>query len=91
MPSPDRDTTARVTLADLPPAGGDRRKAALEVLLSPELAEIVDLVAWPDGDYLMVANSAGTARARRDEPGSAFEVVSGRVADRQHEPDARRP
>jgi phosphonoacetate hydrolase len=78
VPSPDRDTSPRVTLGEVPPAGADLREAALEVLLSPELAEIVDLVAWPDGDYLMVANSAGAARARRDEPERGFEVVSGR-------------
>jgi hypothetical protein len=78
VPSPDRDTSARVTLAEASRPGGDPRKAALDVLLSPDLAEIVDLVAWPDGDYLMVANSAGVARARRDEPGSTFEALSGR-------------
>ncbi len=78
MPSPERDTAARVTLAETPYAVGDLRRAALEVLLRPEIAEIVDMVAWREGDYLMVANSSGVARARHDQPGADFEVVSGR-------------
>jgi phosphonoacetate hydrolase len=48
------------------------------VLLAPALAGIVDMVAWRDGDYVMVANAAGSARAPRDQPGAPFEVLSGR-------------
>jgi hypothetical protein len=87
VPSPDRDNAARLTLAETPAAdarhGASRstreaRDAALEVLLRPELAGIVDLVAWREGDHLMVANSEGLARARHDRPGADFAVVSGR-------------
>jgi phosphonoacetate hydrolase len=67
-----------VTLADPPPSGENPREAALAVLLGPELADIVDMVAWREGAYVMVANSAGSARARRDQPGAEFEVLSGR-------------
>ncbi len=38
----------------------------------------MDLVAWRDGAHLYVANAAGRARARADEPGSRFEAVAGR-------------
>ncbi len=53
------------------------RDAAIEVLVDPRLAEIVDMVAWMDGGHVVVANSRGQARARADEPGSDFEVVCG--------------
>ena len=56
MPSPDRDTSARTTSASTQVAGRpapadleERRDAALAALLAPELAHIVDLVAWRDG------------------------------------------
>jgi phosphonoacetate hydrolase len=38
------------------------RERAVEVLCDPSLAEVVDLVAWPDGDGVVVANAAGRAR-----------------------------
>lgn len=82
MPSPDRDTSARLTIAadsaGASPIGENPREAALQVLLAPDLAEIVDMVAWREGAYVMVANAAGSARAPLDEPGAAFEVISGR-------------
>jgi phosphonoacetate hydrolase len=47
----------------------DQLARAVEALTAPELAEIVDLVAWPDADgAVMVANASGTARLRAHEP-----------------------
>jgi hypothetical protein len=84
VPSPFRDATERVTALQTvrPDGDGGQRaaslEAALQVLLSPSLASIVDLVAWRSGDHVMVANAEGRARARADEPGSSFEVLDGR-------------
>jgi hypothetical protein len=65
------------------PQGHDAQRAAsldaaLDVLLSPALASIVDLVAWRSGDDVMVANADGRARARANDPAGRFEVVAGR-------------
>ncbi|HXU97470.1 MAG TPA: alkaline phosphatase family protein [Jiangellaceae bacterium] len=50
---------------------------AVAALTAPELADIVDLVAWPDRDGgVMVANSAGTARLRPDEPADVVDGVN---------------
>jgi phosphonoacetate hydrolase len=38
------------------------REAAVGVLCDPSLSHVVDLVAWPDGDAVYVANSAGAVR-----------------------------
>jgi hypothetical protein len=38
----------------------------------------VDLVAWPDGDDIHVANSAGHARMCRTDPDRGFELIYGR-------------
>jgi hypothetical protein len=67
-------------VTSVPPgaSGDDPRAAALRVLLQPDLADIVDLVAWREGAYVMVANQAGSARAPHDQPGATFEVLSGR-------------
>lgn len=60
------------------------RDRAVDVLIAPELAAIVDLVAWPEGEgperCVVVANSDGTARLRADAPA---ELLHGRdpVAD----------
>ena len=45
--------------------GGSPRRRAVDALTAPELADIVDLVAWPDGDGAVVvaANSAGAVAA----------------------------
>lgn len=49
-----------------------QRDRAVEALTDPELAQIVDLVAWPedtsDGRCVVVANSGGTVRLRAGEP-----------------------
>jgi phosphonoacetate hydrolase len=81
VPSPDRDNSAQLTS---PPSGAapsekaagvdERRAAALDVLLDPKLAEIVDFVAWREGADLIVANCAGRARAGA---AGVFEVVEG--------------
>ena len=47
------------------------------MLLDPKLAEIVDMVAWMDGEYVVVANAQGRARACADQPGSSFEAIVG--------------
>ncbi|MCW2549194.1 MAG: type phosphodiesterase/nucleotide pyrophosphatase, partial [Mycobacterium sp.] len=82
MPSPERDNSARLTfppaadsVAPADPRVSELRTAALEVLLAPELAGAVDLVAWRDGGVLFVANATGKARAIA---GGEFEVLDGR-------------
>ena len=40
------------------------RESAVEVLCDSSLSHVVDLVAWPDGDAVYVANSDGSARLR---------------------------
>jgi phosphonoacetate hydrolase len=55
----------------------DELARAVEALTAPELAEIVDLVAWPDRDGgVMVANAGGTARLRLDEPADVVDGVN---------------
>jgi phosphonoacetate hydrolase len=79
VPSPDRDVSARVTpgAPAAPAARAAIREAALGVLLDPQLADVVDVVAWRDGGYVMVANAAGSARACVDQPGAEFDLLSG--------------
>jgi phosphonoacetate hydrolase len=76
VPSPDRDNSARLTSPSPAGAAGraELRDAALEVLLDPQLAGVVDLVAWRDGEDLVVANSFGRARATS---GGEFELEVG--------------
>ncbi len=88
VPSPDRDNSARVTPSSKR-SGASRtagREAALAVLLAPALASVVDFVAWREGAYLLIANSAGRARALLADAGGPadvsrpveFEVLDGR-------------
>ena len=50
---------------------------AADALTAPELADVVDLVAWPDGDgAVLVANSAGRARLRPGEPDELIDGAS---------------
>ena len=49
------------------------RERAVEVLCDPALAEVVDLVAYPDGDGIVVANADGAARLT----GESAEVMYG--------------
>ena len=55
-----------------------QRDAAVDVLCDASLAAIVDLVAYADGDSIVVANSAGAARLSRTDPGGAAELIRGR-------------
>jgi phosphonoacetate hydrolase len=55
-------------------SGVEVRDRAVEVLCDPALAHVVDLVAWPDGDAILVANADGAARLTAD----ATEVLRGR-------------
>lgn len=58
MPLPSRDLTASVVVqAGLATAG--LRDRALDVLLDPSLAHVVDLVCWPEKGMVHVADSAG--------------------------------
>ena len=52
----------------------DQRERAVEVLCDSSLAHVVDLVAWPDGDAIVVANADGAARLTV----SGDEVLNGR-------------
>src|ERR671918_2832950 len=50
------------------------RRRAVEALTDPALAEIVDLVAWPDDGAIVVSNAGGSVRLR---PGEPYEVIDG--------------
>lgn len=52
----------------------ETRDRALAVLCDPSLAEVVDLVAYPDGTGIVVANAAGSSRLTDD----GTEVLHGR-------------
>ncbi len=68
MPLPDR------VFATVATSGASDLRRALEVLLDPALAHIVEMVAWRSAaDALTVANSAGSARLRAD----GHDVVAG--------------
>lgn len=77
MPSSERTYPVRV---GVPAArrGGSDIEQVLTVLTDPSLAHVVDLVAWPDGRWLHVANSAGEARVPLAEPDAPWEVLRGR-------------
>ncbi|WP_225437922.1 alkaline phosphatase family protein [Candidatus Frankia nodulisporulans] len=51
---------------------------AVAALTAPELAAVVDLVAWVDAPWLYVANAAGSARLPTATPDGPWEVRSGR-------------
>ncbi len=79
MPLLSRDLGARVVVQ---PAGSVQglRERALDVLLSPGLAHVVDLVCWRDGDLVHVADSLGRVTVERD---GATTLLAGRdpIAD----------
>jgi phosphonoacetate hydrolase len=54
------------------------RDLAVDVLCDPSLAHIVDLVAYTDGDSIVVANSDGAARLSRIDRDAPAQVLSGR-------------
>lgn len=74
MPSPHRQN-GPVTVEGN--AVDDLRGRALEVLLSKDLAHVVELVAWVDGDWIHAANSLGESRLLRADPSAPHEVVRG--------------
>jgi phosphonoacetate hydrolase len=63
-----------VTISD----AAANRELAVDVLCDASLAHVVDLVAYPDGDSIVVANSAGSARLSRIDPDAPAEVIVGR-------------
>ena len=63
------------------------RDRAVEILCDPSLAHIVDLVAYPDGDGVVVANSEGAARLMRD----GSEVLYGHNPVADQDPLAQSP
>lgn len=70
MPLPDRTYAAHVSSGDT----AALRERALAVLTGPELAHVVDLVAWKDGDLVHVAAHRGRSTLTRD---GRHTVVSG--------------
>jgi hypothetical protein len=61
------------------PAGVEAmRDLAVDVLCDDMLAHIVDLVAYADGDAIVVANADGAARLSRPDAAAAVEVIRGR-------------
>jgi len=63
------------------------RDRAVEVLCDPSLAHVVDLVAWPDGTAVIVANAGGTARLTAD----GTELLTGRNPVERQDPLAFTP
>lgn len=72
MPLPARDLAAHVSAGG--PLDDELRERALAVLLADDLAHVVALVAWRDGERVLVADSRG--RVELAEDGSAT-VLSG--------------
>ena len=79
MPLPSRDLSAAATVSPGGVTPGIRDRA-LDVLLDPALAHVVDLICWREGDQVHVADSQGRSALALD--GTAT-VLSGRdpVAD----------
>ncbi len=74
MPLPSRDLTSDVIVrSGLATAG--LRDRALDVLLDPSLAHVVDLVCWPEKGMVHVADSQGHAALAAD---GTTEVLAGR-------------
>ncbi len=67
MPRPYRAVGADLGSLKFPAGGKDLRKA-LDVLTAPDLAAIVDFVAYAAGDAVVVANADGAARFSRTPP-----------------------
>jgi hypothetical protein len=62
------------------------RDVAVDVLCDSSLAHVVDLVAYADGDGIVVANSEGAARLSRIDPDAPGEVRHGRDPVRRQDP-----
>jgi len=77
MPNPDRlPSTVTGSGAGATPAG-DLRRRALDVLLTPELSHVVELVAWADEAWVYVETPVGAARVSRAFPAALHEVLRG--------------
>ena len=63
------------------------RDRAVEVLCDPSLAKVVDLIAWPEQDAIVVANADGIARLSAD----GADVVTGRNPVQDQDPLAFTP
>lgn len=66
MPLPDRSLSDVVATSGAD--GADARTRALAVLVGPELAHVVDLVAYADGTQVHVVNAAGAVAFDRAAP-----------------------
>lgn len=80
MPSPYRDNAALTGDGPLEAGRGDLaelRDQAVRVLTDPSLAQVVDLVAYPDGDGIVVANAHGASRIRLADPDAPAELLRG--------------
>ena len=82
VPDPARDTSA--TTSPAAPGGPQEddlaalRTRALDVLLSDDLAHVVALAAWRDGEHVHAADALGEVRIAVAEPDAAAELVRGR-------------
>jgi len=54
------------------------RERAIDVLCDPSLAHVVDMVAYAEGDSIVVANSGGAASLSRSAPDQPADVRHGR-------------
>jgi hypothetical protein len=54
------------------------RDVAVDVLCDASLAHVVDLIAYLDGDGIVVANSDGASRLSRADPDAPAEIIRGR-------------
>lgn len=67
---------------------GDRAKLAdaVDVLTDPSLAHVVDVVAYRDGQGIVVANAEGASRLSEDDPDAAAVLLHGRDPVRNQDP-----
>ncbi|MCW2777461.1 MAG: type phosphodiesterase/nucleotide pyrophosphatase [Frankiales bacterium] len=86
MPLRDRDLSPTVSPGT---PTTSLRERALEVLLAPELAHVVALVCWQDGDSVVVADSRGRSALAADGTTTLLEGADP-VADQDPYSDADR-
>jgi phosphonoacetate hydrolase len=77
MPMPERTYDEVVGTGD-PAELSVLRERAVEVLTDPSLAHIVDVIAYADGDDVVVANADGASRINRSDPEAPAQVLRGR-------------
>jgi phosphonoacetate hydrolase len=89
VPLPSRDLSASPVLRTRSGQTTDAlRDRALDVLLDPQLAHVVDLVSWSEKGLVHVADSAGHVVLRAD---GAVTVLAGRDPVGDQDPYADRP